>query len=198
MLSRLARLGDQFAPYRLRSVGNGFQFLMKPLQVGFPLRLPCQPTFPAHSADPACRVHIAFAMLSVLFGCPTAHAASLPISLFTYRVAYPAATPEPHEPSRGHVSIFHTVPSAHTLVRRVTENAFASIVQARPSPVYGRPVRQWDRSLGYGPVFLRRPFGLHLAVDALPCPTVSDPERHYPRFLDMAPLNQEPEGLEPS
>jgi len=137
-------------------------------------------------------------MLSVLFGCPTARAASLPTSLHAYRVAYPVAFPEPHEPSRGHVSIFHTVPSAHTLVRRVIESAFASIVQARPFPVFGRPVRLWGRPLGYGPVFLRRPFGLHLAVDALPCPILSDPARHYPRFLDMAPLNQEPEGLEPS
>src|SRR5215813_1035807 len=35
---------------------------------------------------------------------------------------------------------FRTVPSANTLVRRVNENAFASIVQARPCPAFGRPV----------------------------------------------------------
>ena len=35
---------------------------------------------------------------------------------------------------------FHTVPSANTLVRWVNENAFASIVQARPCPTFGRPV----------------------------------------------------------
>jgi hypothetical protein len=33
------------------------------------------------------------------------------------------------------------VPSANTLVRWVDENAFASIVQARPYPIFGRPVR---------------------------------------------------------
>jgi hypothetical protein len=36
--------------------------------------------------------------------------------------------------------LFRTVPSANTLVRRVNENAFASIVQARPCPAFGRPV----------------------------------------------------------
>ena len=32
------------------------------------------------------------------------------------------------------------VPSANTLVRRVNESAFASVVQARPCPAFGRPV----------------------------------------------------------
>jgi hypothetical protein len=36
--------------------------------------------------------------------------------------------------------LFRTVPSANTLVRWVYENAFASIVQARPCPTFGRPV----------------------------------------------------------
>jgi hypothetical protein len=35
---------------------------------------------------------------------------------------------------------FRTVPSANTLVRRVNESAFASVVQARPCPAFGRPV----------------------------------------------------------
>src|SRR5437867_5134840 len=35
---------------------------------------------------------------------------------------------------------FRTVPSTNTLVRRVNENAFASILQARPCPAFGRPV----------------------------------------------------------
>jgi hypothetical protein len=34
------------------------------------------------------------------------------------------------------------VPSANTLVRWVNENAFASIVQARPCPTFGRPVHR--------------------------------------------------------
>src|SRR6202035_3134770 len=36
--------------------------------------------------------------------------------------------------------MFRTVPTANTLVRWVNENAFASIVQARPCPTFGRPV----------------------------------------------------------
>ena len=70
--------------------------------------------------------------------------------------------------SWGHALFFRTVPSAHTLVRWVDENAFASIVQARPCPTFGRPVHLRDASLDYGPVLLLMPFGFHLAVDTLP------------------------------
>ena len=59
----------------------------------------------------------------------------------TYRVTYPSATRKSCESSWGHALIFHAVPSANTLVRWVNENAFASIVQARPCPTFGRPVR---------------------------------------------------------
>ena len=84
-----------------------------------------------------------------------------------YRVAYPDATREPNEPSWGHAQIFRTVPSANTLIRWVNENAFASIVQARPCPTFGRPVHQRDRPLDYGPVLLLKPSRFHLAVDTL-------------------------------
>jgi len=47
-------------------------------------------------------------------------------------------------------------------------SAFASIVQARPCPTFGRPVRQRDGSLDYGPAVLLMPSGFHLAVDTLP------------------------------
>src|SRR3972149_964845 len=60
---------------------------------------------------------------------------------FAYRVPYPSATRKPCESSWGHALIFRTVPPANTLVRWVDENAFASIVQARPCPTFGRPVR---------------------------------------------------------
>jgi hypothetical protein len=60
---------------------------------------------------------------------------------FAYRIPYPSAIQEPCEFSWGHSLIFHTVLSANTLVRWVNENAFASIVQARPCPTFGRPVR---------------------------------------------------------
>ena len=46
-------------------------------------------------------------------------------------------------------------------------NAFAFIVQARPCPTFGRPVRLWDSSLDYGPVVLLKPFGFHLTMDTL-------------------------------
>jgi len=57
-----------------------------------------------------------------------------------YRVTYLGATREPCEFSRGHALFFRTVPPANTLVRWVNECAFASIVQARPCPTFGRPV----------------------------------------------------------
>jgi len=60
---------------------------------------------------------------------------------YTYRVTYLGATQEPCESSWGHALFFRTVLSANTLVRWVDENAFASIVQARPCPTFGRPVR---------------------------------------------------------
>jgi hypothetical protein len=100
-----------------------------PLPAAFPSPLGCLP--PGHTA---------FTALPVLFGCPTTRRASLPTSLFAYRVAYPVATQELDESSWGHALIFRTVPPAHSLVRRVNESAFASIVQARPCPVFGRPV----------------------------------------------------------
>ena len=100
-----------------------------PLPAAFPSPLGCLP-----------RGHTAFTALPVLFGCPTTRQASLPTSLLAYRVAYPDATQKPDEFSRGHTLFFRTVLPAHTLVRRVNEISFASIVQARPCPVFGRPV----------------------------------------------------------
>src|SRR6516162_7985859 len=47
-------------------------------------------------------------------------------------------------------------------------NAFASLLQARPCPAFGRPVHLWGSPLDYGPVLLLMPFGFHLAVDTLP------------------------------
>ena len=60
-----------------------------------------------------------------------------------YRVTSLGVIRGSQEPSWGHAQIFRTVPSANTLVRWVDENAFASIVQARPCPTFGRPVRPW-------------------------------------------------------
>jgi hypothetical protein len=83
---------------------------------------------------------------------------------------------------------FRIVPPAHTLVQRVNEYAFASIVQARPVPVFGRPVHPGSR-LDYGPMLLLMPFGFHLAVNTLPSDGSSPPasETLLP-LLDMVPL----------
>src|ERR1700751_668558 len=47
-------------------------------------------------------------------------------------------------------------------------NAFASLLQARPCPTFGRPVHLWGSPLDYRPVLLLMPFGFHLTVDTLP------------------------------
>src|SRR5205809_5136796 len=47
-------------------------------------------------------------------------------------------------------------------------NAFASLLQARPSPAFGRPVHLRGSPLDYGPVLLLMPFEFHLAMDTLP------------------------------
>jgi hypothetical protein len=117
------------------------------------------------------------------------------------------------------------VPSASTLVRWVNENAFASILQARPCPTFGRPVHPWGSPLDYGPVLLRMPFGFHLTVDTLPSretanggfrsalavsdfrlcarlgfsiPAALSGQRRIIAALDTALLIRALEGLEPS
>ena len=70
--------------------------------------------------------------------------------------------------------LFHTVPSANTLVQRVNENAFASIVQARPVPPLADQFIVGVAPIDYGPVLLLMPFGFHLTVDTLPS---GDPQR---------------------
>ncbi len=100
-------------------------------------------------------------------------------------------------------------------------NAFASIVQARPCPTFGRPVHQRGGPLDYGPVLLLKPFGFHLAVDTLSSgylatelrcfplavsivsdrvpvsgsPYSNPASEALPPLLDMAPLIRAPEGL---
>jgi len=155
---------------------------------------PCQPPSPTHSVVPI-GDHTAFAVLQVLFGCPTTHMPSLPTSHYAYRVTYPDATQETCESSWGHTLIFRTVPSANTLVRWVDENAFASIVQTRPCPTFGRPVHQWDSSLDYGPVLLLKPFRSYLTVGTLPSETIVSASEELPPLLDMALLIRGPEGL---
>ena len=63
---------------------------------------------------------------------------------------------------------FHPVPSAITLVRWVNENAFASMVQARPIPPLADRFITGATPIDYGPGLLLMPFGFHLAMDTLP------------------------------
>jgi hypothetical protein len=94
---------------------------------------------------------------------------------------------------------FPTVPSANTLVRWVNENAFASIVQARPCPTFGRPVhlRGSPHRLrpGSSPHALRIPSrDGHPALRRIP-PSADDA---LPPSLDIAPLIRVPAALQPS
>jgi hypothetical protein len=106
-----------------------------------PLRPPSPTAFPG----PLCR-HIhgraTFTALEVLLSRPTTPGTPLPTSLALIG-SLPSVARGFQEPSWGHAQIFHTVPSANTLVRWVNENAFAPIVRARPCPTFGRPVRPW-------------------------------------------------------
>src|SRR5882724_11323411 len=111
--------GFLFLPYRLRRL---------PFPALFRRRLPG---------------HAAFAALEVLHSRPSTGRASLATSLSLIGLL----TPVPPADSASHASLFRTVPSANTLVRRVNENAFAFIVQARPCPTFGPPVHLGGRPL---------------------------------------------------
>ena len=121
---------------------------------------------------------------------------------------------------------FRTVPSAYTLVWWVNENAFASIVQARPCPTFGRPVHPRGRPHrlrpGTSPHALqipprdghpalrgadRRWLQVRLGCVQLSpsCPfrllhtcLLSPASEALPPLSDMAPLIRAPEGLQPS
>ena len=78
---------------------------------------------------------------------------------------------------------FRTVPSANTLVRWVNENAFASIVQARPGPPLADRFIFGAAPIDYGPVLLLMPFRFHLAMDTLPSEGLRlRPTTHYRRL----------------
>ena len=98
-----------------------------------------------------------------------------------------------YEVSVSHVIVFRAMPPANTLVRRVNWNAFAPIVRARPCPVFGRPVHRID----YGLALLLKPFGLNLAIGALPSGCSPAPEA-LPPGLDMGLPVRDPVGLQPT
>ena len=94
---------------------------------------------------------------------------------------------------------FRTVPSANTLVRWVNENAFASIVQARPCPPLADRFIVEVAPIDYGPILLLMPFGSHLAMDTLPSERNLLPASEaLPPLSDTVLLIRAPEGLQPS
>src|SRR5262249_46478920 len=102
---------------------------------GFPSLPSClrPPLSPTPFRRPARREPAVLAALQVLFNGPTTDRALLPTSLPLIGWLTPVS-PRPCQSSWGHTLFFRPVPSAFTLVRWVDENAFASIVQARPDP----------------------------------------------------------------
>ena len=163
------------------------------------LRPPCRPTSPAHPAaalaverlSPSVRYYSVVRLLA-------RH--RLPLRRQTYRSAYLGASRGPCEVSWGHVWLFRTVPSAHTLMRWVDGNAFAPIVQARPCPIFGRPVHH-----GIAPSITARYCSSYPSDSTsrwTPCPPPRNQHatasEALPPLLDTALSTRAPEGLEPS
>src|SRR5215472_4874155 len=83
--------------------------------------------------------HATFVAFQVLFSPPTSDRASLAVSLALIGSLTPVPPADSASPPE--VTPCSSLPCRpHTLVRWVNENAFASIVQARPCPTFGRPV----------------------------------------------------------
>jgi len=107
--------------------------------------LPASPQPPLPAAFPSplgclLRGHAAFTALPVLLGCPTTRRASLPTSLSL--IGSLILTPLRNPASPPGVTLKSSVPCRpHTpWYDGWMSYAFASIVQARPCPIFGRPV----------------------------------------------------------
>lgn len=156
---------------------------------------PCRPPSPAHTAADCSVTTVSrrfryYSVVRLLTG------PRFPLHLSTYRVAYPAANGDPT--SSPGVTLRSSVPCRPQTpwCDGWMSDAFASIVQARPCPIFGRPVHQWGRPLDYGPVLLLMPFGFHLTVDTLPSGCSYSPASEaLPPLLDIAPLIRALEGL---
>src|SRR6202521_4493479 len=70
-------------------------------------------------------------------------------------------------------------------------NAFAPIVRARPSPIFGRPVHQGSPPFDYSPILLLKPFGFRITPDTLSSIGLRRwPARHYPRLWIQHPSSE--------
>jgi hypothetical protein len=158
------------------------------------------PTAPASRLPQPTRLpfsgHKAFAEFMVIFGCPTTRKASLPTSLFLIGSLIPVPpgnlASSPGVTSRSSVPCRPQTPWYDGWM----SNAFASIVQARPDPIFGRPVHQ-----RVAPSITARYFS-SCPPDSTsrwtPCPPVaSSPpaSEALPPLLDIAPLTRAPVGL---
>lgn len=112
-----------------------------------------------------------------------------PLRLSAYRNADPSATREHDEPSWGHVPIFHTVPPANTLVRRVGKKRLRCPSASSTLPRLWPTGSSRDGSLDYGPVLLRKPFRLRLAADALPSGCLIDSASNVGDALAVAAVS---------
>ncbi len=203
---------DQVDPLRVRQVDPGSQYPRTMMygffakrtdpphrlySSGFPSRPAClrPPPSPTHFRRRSLG-HAVLAAFQVLFSGPTTDRASLPTSLPLIGLLT-RVFPRPCQSSWGHTLFFRPLPSANTLVRWVKENAFASIVQARPDPPWADRFIIGVAPIDYGPGLLLRPFGFHLAMDTLPSgvlprsstffPLSLRPARNYPRFWIWRP-----------
>src|ERR1700693_5383176 len=70
-------------------------------------------------------------------------------------------------------------------------NAFAPIVRARPSPIFGRRVHQGSPPFDYSPILLLKPFGFRITPDTLSSIGLRRwPARHYPRLWIQHPSSE--------
>ena len=103
--------------------------------------------------------HCLYSLLARPFVCGCHTIVTIP-SIWTIPGLPGSPTPLPHRVARTHRGTMRGNPCA-----------FASIVQARPFPIFGRPVHPRRAPVDYGPMVLRKPFRFHLAVDTLPSGT---------------------------
>ena len=110
---------------------------------------------------------MAFATFQVLLSRPSTDRASLATSLPLIGPLTPVPPRDSASPPE--VARCSSVPCRpQTPWWWVNENAFASIVRARPCPTWADRFIFEVAPIDYGPVLLLMPFGFHLAMDTLP------------------------------
>ena len=111
---------------------------------GFPSRPSCPrpPPSPTHSGRRSLG-HAVFAALQVLHSGPSTDRASLATSLPLIGLLTPVPPGDPASPPEVTLCSSGPCRPQSPCNGEMDENAFASIVQARPCPTFGRPVHRW-------------------------------------------------------